>query len=81
MNQNVQEITQELRRQATELTRAADILENASNGSGRVGRPRLNETTKTARKMSPAARRRIAAAQRKRWANWKVMKGGKTKAA
>jgi hypothetical protein len=81
MTQNVHEITQELRRQANEITRAADILENASNGSGRTARRTVTGTPKTGRRMSVEARRRIALAQKKRWANWKVMRGGKTKAA
>ena len=81
MTQNLTEITRELRQQAQTLNHAADLLENASNGSGTTTRATVTGNIKTGRTLSPAARRRIAKAQKKRWANWKLVRGGKAKAA
>lgn len=77
----VQQLKQE-RAQAQRRIEQLDDALKALNGldrlRGRVGRIGSTQTRgKKRRTMSAAARRRIAAAQRARWAKWKAAKGNK----
>lgn len=66
----------QLRRQREKLNQAISALESLSGGRQGQGRTTLAATTtqsgKRKRTMSVAARRRIAAAQKIRWAKWKA---------
>ena len=70
LNRVIIDLQSENRRLEKALKRvrgAITVLRGLGNGSGRTaGRPR--------RTLSIAARRRIAAAQRARWAKWKAKK-------
>ena len=71
---DLQNILQQLRQQRSQLESAIATLEGTSSAPRR-GRPPKSESSSTAkrgpRKMSPAARAKIAAAQRARWAKQK----------
>ena len=61
---NIASIVQELRQERGRLDEAIRALEGVSSGAGRRG-------GKLGRRISAAGRRRIAAAQRARWAKYK----------
>jgi hypothetical protein len=62
---NVSAVLAELKAERGRLDTAIEALQSLTGAKG-AGR-----TTKGKRTLSPAGRRRIAAAQRKRWAKWK----------
>jgi len=62
----------------TELQQERSRLDQAIEAIGKlVGKFRGSNANGPKRKISPAARRRIAAAQRARWAKWKSEHGKK----
>lgn len=62
-------VLEKLKQERAKLDKAIDALSGVvGNHSGKSGRVK--------RTLSPAARRRIAAAQRARWAKFKAKKGG-----
>jgi len=63
---NLSRIIQQLQQERARIDSALRALTGVSNnrGAARTG----------SRKLSPAARKRIAAAQRARWAKWKANK-------
>jgi hypothetical protein len=61
--------------QLDEALKALGSLGGLRGGVGRAGRTQM--LGKTRRAMSVAARKRIAAAQRARWAKWKAAKRNK----
>lgn len=63
---DTQRIVAELDAEIERLQRARDLLNGLGAGNGRRGRRRGGR-----RQLSPAARNRIAAAQKARWAKWK----------
>jgi hypothetical protein len=63
----LQQARNELQSELTRLEQAIRTLTNLDGGSGTGGR-------RAPRRMSAAARARIAAAQRARWAKWKRQK-------
>ena len=65
----------EARRKLGQLDAALKVLGSLGGSSGRVGRAQT--PGKKRRSMSTAARKRIAAAQRARWAKWKAARRGK----
>ena len=67
---NIPELVKELRTERDQLDRAIDVL---SKLDGR-GSTQSRTAGRAARTLSPAARRRIAAAQRVRWAKFKAAK-------
>jgi hypothetical protein len=74
----LQEARQEAEQELRKLDQAISAL-SATNGSGRRGRPpNRTQSTQTpkpaggARSMSASARRRIAMAQKARWAKWRA---------
>ena len=67
------EILYALKEERERLSRAIGVLEGGSRGA--VGRPAaVSGARQGRRRMSPEARARIAAAQRKRWAKVKAQK-------
>lgn len=64
---NLTDVVRDLRRQRDDLQSQIDRLDNAIRVLGGRGRGRRGGS----RILSAAARNRIAAAQRKRWAKWK----------
>src|SRR5947199_4002691 len=67
------EILYALKEERERLSRAIGVLEGGSRGA--VGRPAaVSGARQGRRRMSPEARARIAAAQRKRWAKVKAKK-------
>jgi hypothetical protein len=74
----VQQLTEErdqARRKVEQLDLALKILNNLGGPDRRVGGAHRVPTVR--RRMSAVARKRIAAAQRARWAKWKAAKRGK----
>ena len=66
------------RRRVEQLDEALKALGSLGALRGRVGRVRRAQTLgKKRRTMSAAARKRIAAAQRTRWAKWKAARRNK----
>jgi len=65
----------EARRKLGQLDAALKVLGSLGGSRGRVGRAQT--PGKKRRTMSAAARKRIAAAQRARWAKWKAARRGK----
>ena len=63
------------RRRVEQLDEALKALGGLRGRAGRVGRAQT--TGKKRRTMSAAARKRIAAAQRARWAKWKAARRNK----
>lgn len=61
-------------RKLGQLNAALKVLGSLGGSRGRVGRAQT--TGKKRRTMSVAARKRIAAAQRARWAKWKAARRG-----
>ena len=72
---NVTEILKQLKEERERLDKAITVL-SSLNGSSRTGSSR--GVGRTTRLLSPAARRKIAAAQRARWAR---ARSGKTQSA
>ncbi len=72
---NLANVVQQLRRERDQAQRRMEQLDEALRvlgglgGSRRIGRTRISGNRRT---MSAAARKRIAAAQRARWAKWKA---------
>ena len=72
---NLANVVQQLRRERDQTQRRMEQLDEALRvlgglgGSRRIGRTRISGKRRT---MSAAARKRIAAAQRARWAKWKA---------
>jgi hypothetical protein len=62
-------IVQQLQQERARIDAALRALTGISNHSGAMGAARTGRRT-----LSAAARRRIAAAQRARWAKWKMDK-------
>jgi len=74
----VQQLKQErdqAQRRIEQLDEALKALGSLDGLRGKVGR--LQTSGKTPRTMSAAARKRIAAAQRARWAKWKAARRSK----
>ena len=79
---NLVEVVAQLRKQRDEEQKIVEQLERAlaalggvdGSGSGRKSAQNLGRESRT---MSAAARKRIAAAQRERWAKWKAARGKK----
>jgi hypothetical protein len=77
-------VIQQLRKERDQAQKRVEQLDQALEALTSVGglrassgrRGRVNGSA-TGRTMSPAARRRIAAAQRARWAKWKAAQKGK----
>jgi hypothetical protein len=65
----------ETHRKLGHLDAALKVLGSLGGSSGRSGRAQMRG--KKRRTMSAAARKRIAAAQRARWARWKAARRGK----
>ena len=79
---NLADVVQQLRNERVQAQRRVEQLDEALKAlssldglRGKVGR--VQAPGKTRRTMSPAARKRIAAAQRARWAKWKAAKRNK----
>jgi hypothetical protein len=77
---NLDNVVQQLKKERDQAQRRIDQLDEAlkalgglGGARGRVGRvARAQMPGKRGRTMSAAARKRIAAAQRARWAKWKA---------
>jgi len=63
---------EQARRRLKQLDAALKVLGGLGGSNRRIGR--VQRAPKNRRPMSAAARKRIAAAQRARWAKWKVEK-------
>ena len=82
---NLATVVQQLRKERDQAQRRVEQLDEALNAlgglggvRGRVGRvARIQKPGKKRRTMSTAARKRIAAAQRARWAKWKAARRAK----
>ena len=82
---NLANVVQQLRserdqaqRRIKQIDDALDVLSGLSSLRGRIRGPgRTNSLGRKRRIMSAAARRRIAAAQRARWAKWKAARRSK----
>jgi hypothetical protein len=76
--QQLQKERDQARRRVEQLDEALKALGSLGGLRGMVGRVRRAQTTgKKRRTMSAAARKRIAAAQRARWAKWKAARRNK----
>jgi len=73
----VQQLRKERKRVQGELQQLDAALAALGNLGGVGGKSAGVQAPKTRRPMSTAARRRIAAAQRARWAKWKAAKRSK----
>jgi hypothetical protein len=79
---NLKKMFKDLQRERKRAQKELEHLDDAISAFGKVvgkaGRRAAAETEKTVRRvrrrMSAAARKRIAAAQRARWAKWKALK-------
>ena len=82
---NLVNVVQQLKKERNQAQQRIEQLDEALKALGGLGglRGRLGRTGSTQmpgkkrRNMSPAARKRIAAAQRARWAKWKAARRGK----
>jgi len=82
---NLASVVQQLKVARDRVQRQLDQLDQALQALGGVSGLRrresgINKVVRTPRIISPAARRRIAAAQRARWAKWRAGKRAKGKA-
>jgi hypothetical protein len=73
---DIQSIVAELRQEASRIEHAIAALVGLDSQPARRGRPPKRsqakpESVKKRRHMSPAARKRISAAMKQRWAKWK----------
>ena len=68
---NIEEIAMALDAEIARLQQARDAIAGISSDARRNGRPSVSPTRKAKRSLSAAAREKIAAAQRKRWAKQK----------
>ena len=73
---DIQSIVAELRQEASRIEHAIAALVGLDSQPARRGRPLKRsrakpESVKKRRHMSPAARKRISAAMKQRWAKWK----------
>ena len=76
--QQLQKERDQARRRGEQLDEVLKALGSLGRGGGRVGRVGRTRTLgKKRRIMSAAARKRIAAAQRARWAKWKAARRNK----
>jgi hypothetical protein len=62
----------DLRRERNRIANQLKKLEEAITAIGSLRGGRGRNPTRTRRKLSPAARQRIAQAQKARWAKWKA---------
>ena len=79
---NLASVVQQLKVERDQAQRRLDQLDQALEALGGLSGLRLSgsgsrRVVKTRRTMSATARRRIAAAQRARWAKWRAGKRGK----
>ena len=68
---DIQEIATAIDAEIARLQQARDAIAGFSSDARRNGRPSVSPTRKAKRTLSAAAREKIAAAQRKRWAKQK----------
>jgi hypothetical protein len=68
---DIQEIATAIDAEIARLQQARDAIAGFSSDARRIGRPSVSPTRKAKRTLSAAAREKIAAAQRKRWAKQK----------
>ena len=73
---DIQSIVEQLRQEASRIEHAIAALVGLDSQPARRGRPPKRsqakpESVKKRRHMSPAARKRISAAMKQRWAKWK----------
>jgi hypothetical protein len=73
---DIQSILAQLKQEASRIERAITALVGLGSQPARRGRPRKMSQAKPAgvkkrRRLSPAARKRISAAMKQRWAKWK----------
>jgi hypothetical protein len=72
---DIQSIVAQLRQEASRIERAIAALTGLGSQPVRRGRPKRSHAkpagVKKRRRLSPAARKRISAAMKQRWAKWK----------
>ena len=72
---NLTNVVEQLKKERNQLQKRVEQLDEAlkaMTGSGGVRRSGLAQPSRKRKPMSAAARKRIAAAQRARWAKWKA---------
>lgn len=72
---NLSNVVERLKKERNQLQKRVEQLDEALKaltGFGGVRRPGLAQPSRKRKTMSAAARKRIAAAQRARWAKWKA---------
>jgi hypothetical protein len=73
---DIQSVVEQLRQEVSRIEHAIAALAGLGSQPAPLGRPRKRSQAKPARvkkghRMSPAARRRISAAMKQRWAKWR----------
>lgn len=81
---DIQSLVSSLKAERGRIDQAISALEGLTSGSVRRGRPpkakQVASAARKSRNMSPAARKRISAAMKKRWATWHGKSAPKRKA-
>lgn len=78
---NLENVVQQLKAERDRAQKTVDQLDAALKALGDLGgSPKRNPTRAGRRTMSAAVRRRIAAAQRARWAKWRASNRSQRKA-